>query len=111
MADNEVLLRGTLRHEPEQRELPSGDVLVTLRLVVRRGEPGERAGADWVDCAVWTSRLRRQVCSWHAGDLVEVRGELRRRFFRVASGATTTRLEVEVLAGKLLKRAAVAAAG
>lgn len=105
MSDNEVLLRGRVRHEPEARELPSGSRLVTVRVVVPRTEAATRPGSDWVDCAVWASRVQRQVLAWREGDEVEVRGLLRRRFFRQGAGQTGTRLEVEVLGGKVLKRA------
>lgn len=105
MTDNEVLLRGRLKRDPEQRELPSGDQLVSLRVVVARaGAAAQRPGADWVDCSVWTARLQGRVLSWREGDQVEIRGELRRRFFRTAAG-TGTLLEVEMLGGKVLQRA------
>lgn len=111
LTDNEVLLRGRVRHDPGERELPSGDPLVTVRVVVPRSEAAAaRRGVDWVDCSVWSRRLQRQVLTWREGDQVEVRGELRRRFFR-SGGATGTLLEVELLGGKVLKRAARAEAG
>jgi single-strand DNA-binding protein len=101
---NEVVLRGRVRHQPERRELPSGSVLVTLRLVVPRTTPGPgRATSDWVDCTVWQPALHGRLAGWRAGDQVEVRGALRRRFYR-AAGATGTRLEVEVLGGRMLRR-------
>lgn len=106
-AANEVVLRGSVRHDPEQRELPSGSALVTLRLVVPRAEPaGEGARrSDWVDCAVWAPRLQHRIARWRAGDQVEVRGALRRRFYRYGTaGEKGTRLEVEVLGGRVLRR-------
>ena len=106
MSDNEVLLRGRVRHDPEERALQSGTRLVTVRVVVPREGTGERPGSDWVDCAVWAPRVQRRVLGWHEGDHVEVRGALRRRFFRYSAGETGTRLEVEVLGGRLLKRSA-----
>lgn len=104
---NQVVLRGEIRRDAERRELPSGAALVTVRLVVPRAETAGagRRTSDWVDCAVWTARLQRRVGTWRAGDRVEVRGALRRRFYRVGSGATGTRLEVEVLGGRMLQRA------
>lgn len=109
--DNDVLLRGRVRHEPEVRELPSGDSLVTFRLIVPRpaDDDGRRGRTDWVDCAVWSNALRHRVARWRPDDEVEIRGSLRRRFFRFGGGETGTRLEVEVLAGKVLRRAPVAA--
>jgi single-strand DNA-binding protein len=103
---NEVLLRGRLRSDAELRELPSGTALVTLRVLVPRSQPDPsgRKCSDWVDCAVWSARLQARLGGWRAGDLVEVRGALRRRFYR-AGGDTGTRLEVEVSGGKMLRRA------
>ena len=54
-----------------------------------RGAPGgrcDRKGVDWIDCSVWGGRLRRSVAGWGTGDVVEVQGALRRRFYRVAGG-------------------------
>ncbi|HET8560297.1 MAG TPA: single-stranded DNA-binding protein [Marmoricola sp.] len=108
-AVNEVLLRGRVSADPELRALPSGDAVLTLRLVVRREAQspmtrGSRQVSDWVDCSVWGGRVRASASSWHAGDEVEVRGALRRRYYRTPTGSAT-RLEVEVLGGKRLRRA------
>ena len=108
-AVNEVRLVGRVSGAPEQRVLPSGDAVWTLRLVVRRPTGGRQArnrqSVDTLDCAVWGGRARRSVASWAAGDVVEVRGALRRRFFR-AGGAPASRVEVEVAAARLIRRAA-----
>ena len=48
--------------------------------------------------------VRKQALSWHDGDQVEVRGALRRRFFRVGEQSRSS-LEVEMLGGRLLRRA------
>lgn len=106
---NQVLLRGRISAEPEQRELPSGDVMVTFRLVVRR-EPspmtkGSRQVSDWVSCTAWGGRPRACARAWHVDDVVEVRGALRRRYYRGAAGGAATSLEVEMLAGRRLQRA------
>lgn len=111
---NTVRLRGKVSTPPEERALPSGASIVTLRLSVPRDTSpmteGSRQTADWVDCAAWGRRVRRTVSGWRAGDVVEVEGALRRRFYRGASG-TATRLEVELLSGRLVSRAEVKAAG
>lgn len=106
-AANEVLLRGRVSHQPELRELPSGDSVWTFRLVVDRVKlrKGSRQTVDVVDCAVWSGRVRRSVEQWAAGDVVEVSGAIRRRFFR-AGQATVSRVEVEVDRGRLIRRAA-----
>jgi single-strand DNA-binding protein len=111
---NLVRLRGKVSTSPEERALPSGTSIVTMRLSVPR-EPspmteGSRQTADWVDCSAWGRKTRRTVSGWRAGDLVELEGALRRRFYRGASG-TATRLEVEILSGRLVSRAEVRDAG
>ncbi len=104
---NEVRLRGRLSQDPEERVLPSGDSVWTFRLVV--GRTGERSGSrqtvDVLDCAVWSGRVLRSATSWRTGDVVEVAGAVRRRFFRAAGGAAS-RVEIEVASGRLIRRAA-----
>ena len=102
---NTVVLRGRVSQEPVERTLPSGDRLVSFRVVVPRPpeEVRGRQTVDVVDCAVWTDRLRRQCARWRAGDLVEVAGALRKRFFR-AGNAPASRVEVEVRSGRIIRR-------
>jgi single-strand DNA-binding protein len=106
-AVNEVRLVGRLSQTPEERVLPSGDTLWTFRVVV--GREGSRAGGkscvDALECAVWAGRVRRSVASWSEGDVVEVTGAVRRRFYR-AGGAAASRVEIEVSGGRLIRRAA-----
>ncbi len=106
-AVNQVRLAGRISNGPEERVLPSGDVLWTFRLVVPRAStsPAARATVDALECAVWGGRVRRSVASWREGDVVEVTGAVRRRFFRVAGGAAS-RYEIDVEAGRLIRRAA-----
>lgn len=93
---NEVALVGRVSAAPETRELPSGDELVTLRLVVDRPpEKGAtRRAVDVVDVACWSRRTRRSATALLPGDTVRVEGSLRRRFFGGAGGRTS-RYEVE----------------
>ena len=96
-----MLLRGRLTAEPVERELPSGDVIVTFRVsVARRSKTPltarSRQTADWVDCAAGAAGVRRRVRAWKPGDQVEVEGALRRRFYRTSATASS-RLEVEVV--------------
>lgn len=106
---NCVSLRGRVSSSPIERELPSGDVIVTLRVVmVRERSPmstKSKQGSDWVDCVAWGGRVKRSVARWQVGDVVEIEGALRRRFFRMEA-RTSTRVEVEVLGGRLVERAA-----
>ena len=105
---NEVVLRGRVSGDPQLRELPSGTMLVSFRVVLDRDRTPMTASSkqvsDWVQCAAWGARVRKQAASWHAGDVVEVRGALRSRFHRGREQAGTS-VEVEMLAGRLVRRA------
>jgi single-strand DNA-binding protein len=88
---NEVRLVGRVSGTPERRILPSGDEVVQLRLVVRRVTDG----IDTLDVAVGPApaagnrprpgqsgrRLLATAERLHDGERVEVRGELRRRWW------------------------------
>ncbi|MXG92134.1 single-stranded DNA-binding protein [Nocardioides sp. YIM 123512] len=103
---NEVRVAGRVSGVPEERELPSGDVVLLVRVVVDRPSvAGERRRVDTVDCAVWAKGLRRRVSGWRPDDMVEVEGALRRRFYRSAGGGTLSRVEVEVTAARITRRA------
>lgn len=105
---NEVRLVGRLSQPPEQRILPSGDPLWTFRVVVpRTGTRDGRTRVDALECAVWSGRCRRTVAGWRAGDLVEVTGAVRRRFYRAGAGPVS-RVEVEVGRARLIRRRASA---
>jgi single-strand DNA-binding protein len=94
---NEVVLTGRLSAVPEPRILPSGDRLVTFRLIVRRSRdaavfarPGSRQQTvDVVDCTVWGDREMTAIDGAPAGTRLAVRGALRRRFSRTEAGATS----------------------
>jgi single-strand DNA-binding protein len=104
-----VHLRGRVGAAAEERSLPSGDVIVTFRVVVARppargggtgaarpaGESrGTRATVDTLDVVCWAAAPRRAAGRLEPGDVVEVEGALRRRFFGVAGGRAS-RYEVE----------------
>ena len=105
---NAVTLRGRVSRGPELRELPSGACIATVRISVTRSPSpmtkGSKQGSDWVDCVAWGARQRRRVHAWRVGDVVEVDGALRRRFYR-GGGGTAMPLEVEVLAARMVRRA------
>ena len=105
---NEVRLRGRLGAAPDQRVLPSGDPVVTFRLVVARPAPtpASRSAArvDTLDCSAFAAGVRQRCLRWGAGDVVEVRGSLRRRFFRAAGGAAS-RYDGEVVTASRVARA------
>ena len=96
---NRVTLVGRLSAVGEPRVLPSGDTVVTARVVVPRPArsartPG-RAGVDTIEVACWSTASRRALGRLSTDDVVEVEGALRRRFFRTGGGAAS-RYEVEV---------------
>lgn len=103
---NEVRLRGRVAQEPQQRELPSGDSLITFRVIVdraskQRTKPAQRTESarrvDTIDIACWSGATRRAAARLHADDIVDIRGALRRRFWRAGTGAAS-RYEVEAVA-------------
>lgn len=104
-ACNEVRLVGRVGAAPAERTLPSGDRVVTFRVVVERPESAVRARAprvDTIDCAAWRADVRRTVLRWQAGDVVSVTGALRRRFWR-GPGGPASRSEVEVAMARRLR--------
>jgi single-strand DNA-binding protein len=108
---NEVRLVGRISAQPQERELPSGDRLVALRVVVPRspvaGRGGTaRAAVDAIEVACWSARTRRAAGSLGAGDVVEVTGALRRRFYRTGGGPAS-RHEVEAVTLRRIHRAGV----
>ena len=104
----EVRLVGRVAAEPSVAVMPSGDELVTARLVVERPRPpagrGRRRQVDTVTCAAWSAVLRRRLRIWNPGDTVQVTGALRRRFWRGESGSRS-RYEIEVVTATRLARA------
>lgn len=99
---NEVVLVGRVSGEPTVRVLPSGDELVSWRLVVGRDSRDisasgrQRPTIDTIDCIAFRAGVRRIAARWSGGEVVEVRGALRRRFWRGTQGAAS-RCEVEAL--------------
>jgi single-strand DNA-binding protein len=97
---NQVLLTGRLSGEPQARELPSGDTVVLLRVVVPRVETARRRAeapasrVDTIDVACWARAVQRRALRLGDGDPVRVAGALRRRFWRTPGGAAS-RYEVE----------------
>ena len=96
-----VTLTGRLAASPETLELPSGDLVMTLRLVIARPKRrvasgrSRTAAVDTIDCTVWVAAVRRRIERWEPGDIVTVEGALRRRFWQSAGGARS-RYDVEV---------------
>jgi single-strand DNA-binding protein len=107
---NLVQLTGRVSAEPERRTLPSGDELVSFRLVVRRSAAARRRSkqiVDTIECSVWTKALQRKVLRLPAGTEVAVTGALRRRFSRGGAGVASW-VSVEVDSCRKLPAPAVA---
>jgi single-strand DNA-binding protein len=108
---NEVVLIGRLAAEAVEKQLPSGDVLTTFRVIVERAprrsapEGVKQATVDAIECVAWTAAARRAAGGWAADDVVEVHGALHRRFWRAGAGAQSI-CEVEVTSAKRLRKAA-----
>lgn len=103
---NAVQLVGRLADATVLRPLPSGDMLLTFRVVVDR-EPVRsetRRRVDALDCVAWSARVQRSVAGWSPGDLVQLEGQLRRRFRRADTGPVS-KVEVEVVRARRLRRA------
>ena len=66
---NVVKLVGRVSAVGEPRELPSGDLVVMVRVVVSR-PPRRARGAtvDTIDVACWSARARRSVSRCAVGD-------------------------------------------
>jgi len=105
---NEVHLIGRLSGPAEERRLPSEAVMCTFTVIVDRldSDLRSRQRVDVINCVAWTPRVRRQALSWAEGDVVEVHGAVRKRFFRTAGGATGSRVEVEVGSARRVRRMA-----
>jgi single-strand DNA-binding protein len=92
---NEVVVAGRLSAAAVTTHLPSGDEIVTWRLVVDRPRGANRSGFDTVNCVAYTARVRRQALGWCKDDVIEISGALRCRFWR-GPGGLRSRYEVEV---------------
>jgi single-strand DNA-binding protein len=106
---NEVRLVGRLAAVGTVKVLPSGDELRPFRVVVHR--PRGRAGGgprkvDAIDCHALRAPVRRRLETIEPGAVVEVRGALRRRFFRGAAGLGS-RYEVEATVVRRIRDVAV----
>src|SRR3712207_9262277 len=79
---NDVVLRGRLSAPAELRTLPSGDTLVSFRLVVRRPEPRARGqSTDTLPCITYDRGLPKRVTAWQPGDVIAVEGAPQRRLW------------------------------
>ena len=96
---NEIVIVGRVTSPAVERVLPSGDTICSWRVTVDRA--GD-AGYDVVDCTAWTARNRRSAAAFGKGDIVEITGALRRRFWR-AGAAVASACDVEVRSARRLR--------
>lgn len=94
---NEVILLGRASTPAVEKELPSGDKVVEVRIVIGRDN---RDGYDTFDLAFWSAALRKRALTLADDEWIEVRGTLRRRFWR-AGNTIASRWQVE---GRELRR-------
>ena len=107
---NQVTLVGRVSAAPESRVLPSGDEVVSFRIIVSRNAAALRRSkqrVDTIECSAWTAAMRRTVLRLEAGTEVAVSGELRRRVSRGAHGAVS-RVTVDVNSCQRVETPAVA---
>lgn len=104
---NEVRIRGRVSGAPRHKQLPSGDEVVSIRVVVprpegaRAGSSGKSASVDTFECVAWTRRPQSLMTRLSGDEHVLVTGSLRRRFWR-AGGAVASMVEIEVVRLKRL---------
>ncbi len=89
--DNLAVIRGAVAHEPNERHLPSGGVVVQFDVATRVESEGKPVSVS-VPIA-WHDPNPAQLGALVAGSEMVVIGTVRRRFFRVG-GATQSRTEV-----------------
>jgi len=88
---NKVEIVGRVSGEATERELPSGDRVVELRLIVGRDD---REGVDTIDIAAWRAPLRKRALGLKQEEWICVKGVIRRRFWR-AGTMLASRWQVE----------------
>jgi single-strand DNA-binding protein len=89
--ENDVRLVGRSSGPALEKELPSGDKVVEIRIVVARDD---RDGYDTLDVALWSAALRKRALSLKDNEWIEVVGALRRRFWKTGN-VVASRWQVE----------------
>lgn len=93
---NKVVLIGRVSGEPEWRDLRSGGKVASWRLVVQRDNArGRSPTIDTIQCATFDPLVQEVLHHCRDGDTLEVRGALRRRFWRLGN-RTANSYEVNV---------------
>ena len=89
--ENEVRLVGRSSGLAIEKELPSGDKVVEIRIVAARDN---RDGYDTLDVALWSASLRKRALTLKNDEWIEVVGALRRRFWKTGK-VVASRWQVE----------------
>lgn len=92
---NAVYLVGRVTSVAEDIELPSETILTRFRIVVPRAKPTTKTTVDAIDLIAMKAGLQRKARSLAVGDIVEVDGEIRRRFWK-AGVSVASRVEIEI---------------
>ncbi|WP_433188346.1 single-stranded DNA-binding protein [Actinoallomurus sp. CA-150999] len=84
---NEIVLVGRLSGAPEWKALPEGREVAVWRLIVEHQNARSPQDAiDTIRCVTYDSAVQEGIRGWRHGDLIEVRGSLRHRFWRAPNG-------------------------
>jgi single-strand DNA-binding protein len=111
---NNVVVAGELTPPVEARQRADGSQVLSFRVAVRSPtagnvrdpasrDPNPAGRRDILDCVVTSGALRRRIGSYRPGDVVELTGSLRHRFWNTA-GRVQSRYEIEVDTLKRLAR-------
>ncbi|MUL43874.1 single-stranded DNA-binding protein [Streptomonospora sp. PA3] len=102
---NEVVVAGRVTAEPYVRELASGDRLTTWRISISRAPAQQRPNqsADPITCVSFQEAIEERTREWRLGDVVQVSGALRRRFWRSPKGSASV-VEIEARAVRRISR-------
>jgi single-strand DNA-binding protein len=97
---NDVSLVGRLSDTPLVKTLPSGDLMMLWRLIVDRPAAERRTPkrvVDTINCVTFDDRLFGQAREWRPGELLEIHGALRRRFWPGGSACDVAVRRADVL--------------
>ncbi len=84
---NEIVLVGRLSGVPEWKALTGDEQVAVWRLIVEhRNARSPQDAIDTIRCVTYDAAVQEDVRGWGHGDVIEVRGALRHRFWRASSG-------------------------
>ena len=105
---NEVHIVGRVSSAPEVRALRDGELVIWRVAVERPRQPEEPRRSDWLTCTTAEPAPGATAAGLKIGDVVELNGRLRRRFWRSRQGPVTP-LEIEVCGVAVLRAVRVTA--